>query len=550
MRGQRALRDRPDPLEGALSPPAICSKVSKDLSRSPLPAPENTRTANAQLAYYGLKIIRGQVKILHPTDAGKPIPPQVTDRNLIQNWGKPVGLFSGVSKMPGKAFSIPAGGFKSGGRCHIADVQDDELAAILGLGPDGAGDGSGKEKKAQITSICKGCYALQGQYLQGSAQRAQWQRLMWIERTFRRVGPQGAGRALAIAIRWLARDPQRKTGGSRRRKDVVEAAKYFRLHDSGAVYSAPYAKTWLAAACYLYESSPPVINIWVPIRIWAVALRQAKKEGGGPALARRHPVLAPLVKMNQLPNVTIRPSALGWGATAASEQDEFGIGALAPAFPGLSAGSGTWVKGREVPPGHEFCSAPSQAGRCFGDLPDAKPRPPWRLVGEEEGFEIYEKTRSRARRGSPLGKVETRRRWMGGGHRCTSCWNPSTFVLYGEHGEGAGAGKDPKISDKSLARMTQIRTVVQKHRNPKEETVAEVEIGPREPRLIPLGGRGRKNQGGWLVMDPRTSSVFARLYTDKEAQRLARRADLLVVHEGSGQIFDPVSRRCVGAVMN
>ena len=546
LRGQRALRDRPDPLEGALSPAVICRKVDQDLARSPLPAPENTRAANAQLAHFGLKIVRGTVKILYPTDIGQPIPPQVTDRNLIRNWGSPVGLFSGVSKMPGKAFSIPAGGFKSGGRCHIADVKDEQLAEILGLGSGGAGD-SDEDKKAQITSICKGCYALQGQYLQGSAQRAQWQRLMWIERTFRRNGPQGAGRALAIAIRWLARDPKRKGGGFRRSRAAVEGAHFFRLHDSGAVYSPAYANTWLAAACYLYSAAPPVINIWVPVRIWAVALRQAKKEGGGPALARRHPTLAPLVKMNQLPNVTIRPSALGWGGTATSDQDEFGLGALAPAFPGLSAGSGTWVKGREVPPGHEFCSAPSQAGRCFGDLPDAKPRPPWRLVGEEAGFEIYEKTRSRARRGSPVGKVETRRRWMGGGHRCTSCWNPSTFVLYGEHGEGAGSGKDPELSDKTVARMVQIRSLVQEYRNPKEETVADVAIGP-EPELHSIRGRGRKNRSSWLVMDPRTSSVFARLYTAREARRLALRADLLVVHDGSGQIFDPASRRCVGAV--
>ena len=527
MRGQRALRDRRDPVEGDVTPSSICAAVSSDLARSPLPAPEHTRAANAQLVHFGLKIIRGTAKILHPTDEGKPIPPEVADLNLRRNWGKPVGLFSGVSKMPGKAFSIPAGGFKSGGRCHIADVKNEGLADILGLGSKG-------DEKAQITSICEGCYALQGQYLQGSAQRAQWQRLMWIERTAAEFGPQGAGRALAIAIRWLARDPQRKTGGSARRKDVVESARFFRLHDSGAVYSPKYAQTWLAAACYLYEAAPPEINIWVPVRIWAVALKQAKKEGGGPALARRHPTLAPLIKMNQLPNVTIRPSALGWGATAASESDEFGIGSLAPAFPGLSAGSGTWVKGRAVPEGHEFCSAPGQAGRCFGDLPDAKPRPPWRLVGEEDGFEIYEKTRTRPRRGSLAGKVETRRRWMGGGHRCTSCWNPAVFVLYGEHGEGAGGDKDPKLSRASIERMAKIRKVVQKYKNPK---------------LVRIG-RGRLNRESWLVMDPSTSSVFARLYTSQGAARQARKAGLLVVHDGTGQIFDPTSKQCLGMVMS
>ena len=507
--GHRALVDRPDPLAGDPTPDEICSSVGADLRDRPLPAAENTRAANVQLAPYGLKIVRGSVVVLEPTDKIFPLPPTVTDLNLKRSWGKPVGLFSGVSKMPGKAFSIPAGGFKSGGRCHVADFDVEK-------------------------SICEGCYALQGQYLQATAQRAQWQRLMWIERTFNRWGPEGAGRALAIAIRWLARDPQRKSGGSRRRKDVVEASKFFRLHDSGAVYSPRYAQTWLAAACYLYLAAPPEIQIWVPMRIWGVALRQAKKEGGGAGLARRHPTLAPLVKMNQLPNVTVRPSALSWGKTQKSDIDPDGLGTLAPDFPGLSAGTGTWIKGKEVPSGYEFCSAPSQAGRCFGDIPDRKPRAPWKLVGERDGYEVYQKVRAKPRVGSPAGKVETKLRWMGGGERCTECWNKTSFVLYGEHGEGAASGM-PAISQKSRRRMEEIRKVVQAHKNPK---------------LVQFRS-GRKNlEGRWMVLDPKTSTVFARLYSAPRARKLALKSDLLVVHDGTGQVFDPQSRRCVGMVMS
>ena len=510
-RGHRAkLSSFPEPRMGGAE--EVCASVAATLREDPLPSPEAaTRSLNAQLGKYGLKIYRGSVLITDPTDVGKPIPDVVTDRNLRQNWGKPVGLFSGVSKMPGKSFSIPAGGFKSGGRCHIADVDIEQ-------------------------SICDGCYALQGQYLQGSAQRAQWQRLMWIERTYNEFGPEAAGRALAIAIRWLARDPQRKSGGSRRRQSVLDSSKFFRLHDSGAVFSPLYAQTWLAAACYLYLSEPPRISIWIPVRIWAVALRDAKAQGGGLELARRHRTLAPLIEANTLPNVTVRPSALSWGKTAQSERDDHGISSLAPAFPGLSAGSGTWMKGETVPEGYEFCSAPSQAGRCFGDLPDAKPsaRGGWRLVETKDGFELYERFRKTARIGKAAGTRETRMRWLGGGHRCTSCWNPAVFVLYGEHGEMASSGGVPGISSKTIDRMTKIRKLVQRHKNPK---------------LIKIG-KGRLNRHSWLVMDPSTSTVFAKLYTSEGAARQARKSDLLVVHDGSGQIFDPHTKKCVGMVMS
>ena len=499
---------RPDPLAGNPTPDQICDSIATALSESPLPLAENTRAANIELRPYGLNIARGNVRIMEPTDKNKPLPPGIKDLNLRRSWGKPVGLFSGVSKMPGKAFSIPAGSFKEGGRCHVADFDVEN-------------------------SICEGCYALQGQYLQAVAQRAQWQRLMWIERTFNHFGPEGAGRALAIAIRWLARDPQKKTGGSRRRQEVVDASKYFRLHDSGAVYSKRYAQTWLAAACFLYLSAPPQIEIWVPIRNWGVALKQAKKEGGGAALARRHPILAPLVKMNQLPNVTVRPSALSWGKTAQSDADPHGLGSLAPTFPGLSAGTGTWIKGKAVPEGYEFCTAPSQAGRCFGDVPDRKPRAPWKLVGEKDGYEIYRMVRTTPRVGSPVGKVQTKLRWLGGGERCTECWNPAKFVLYGEHGEGVAGGM-PAVSPSSKTRMEQIRKIVQAHKNPK---------------LVSLG-RGRSNKAEkWMVMDPRTATVFARLYSQKQAAKMAKRGGLLVVHDGSGQIFDPASGLCVGAVV-
>jgi hypothetical protein len=109
---------------------------------------------------------------------------------------------------------------------------------------------------------------------------------------------------------------------------------YFRVHDSGDMFSSRYAEAWLEVCIRL-----PHVRFWIPTRAW--------QQPSGP-LAVFDPLLNTLRKLAQLPNVTVRPSALNFGD-------------YAPVVSGLHAGSTAAMpdvfRARQ-------CPAYAQGGQC------------------------------------------------------------------------------------------------------------------------------------------------------------------------------------------
>jgi len=142
--------------------------------------------------------------------------------------------------------------------------------------------------------ICKNCYAEKGCYAWESTEQAQ---------EFRFAFTREAMKSLAGRQKWVtymvAAIHKTKT-------------EYFRVHDSGDMFSAAYAECWYEVACQL-----PLVKFWIPTRVW---------QSQGNPLPASHPILSVLRRLAQLPNVTVRPSALNFGDKA-------------PQVEGLHAGS-------------------------------------------------------------------------------------------------------------------------------------------------------------------------------------------------------------------
>lgn len=109
-------------------------------------------------------------------------------------------------------------------------------------------------------------------------------------------------------------------------RQATRKKKYFRIHDSGDFFSPEYVKEWILIAKNL-----PDVRFWAPTKAWQVP-----------------EILAELLELAKLPNVTIRPSSVG--------MDE-----EPPTIKGLDAGSG--VKDKSNPNGF-VCPSSQQDGKC------------------------------------------------------------------------------------------------------------------------------------------------------------------------------------------
>lgn len=133
-------------------------------------------------------------------------------------------------------------------------------------------------------TICSGCYAQQGRYGGDTVRGAQWARFEWL-----REDPASCMAAVADAI-----------GEVRRRADI----RYFRVHDSGDFHERESIGRWHAVAARF-----PRIWFWFPTRVY------------------RFPAWIPeLRRLAELPNVSVRPSALRFGDAP-------------PSIPGLDSGT-------------------------------------------------------------------------------------------------------------------------------------------------------------------------------------------------------------------
>jgi hypothetical protein len=189
-------------------------------------------------------------------------------------------ILTNTSKMPCKSFSLPAGD-----SCPFAVTT-----------------------KCQTTgsdAICAKCYATKGFYKM-FARKTQLARFNWV-RQFALNGNYGEFANIMIGE---IRKATRKN-------------KFFRVHDSGDMFSRDYAIAWLTICAAL-----PEVKFWIPTRSYQ-----------SPA------ILAILQAIAALPNVAVRPSALHFGSPA-------------PQITGLNAGS---TSGNA----EAFqCPAPSQNGAC------------------------------------------------------------------------------------------------------------------------------------------------------------------------------------------
>jgi hypothetical protein len=193
-----------------------------------------------------------------------------------------VRLLTKTSKMPGPSWSLPA--HKS---CPRANG-----------------------------TICDNCYAGRGCYRYSNTRNAQNARFAWTVESMRTA----AGRTQWIATMVHA----------------IRAAgcRYFRVHDSGDLFSDAYAQCWFEVCRQL-----PEIRFWIPTRAW--------QQPAGP-LPVFDPLLMTLRKLAALSNVTVRPSALNFGDAA-------------PNVAGLHASSTAALMNLG---NVRQCPASNQGGRC------------------------------------------------------------------------------------------------------------------------------------------------------------------------------------------
>src|SRR6185369_7302967 len=126
--------------------------------------------------------------------------------------------------------------------------------------------------------------AAKGCYRYSSTQNAQAVRFDWTVKSMR----SSAGRAqwIAAMVAGIAQS----------------GCAYFRIHDSGDMFSPDYALCWQAVC-----QAMPSIRFWIPTRSW----QQPKSP-----LPVFDPLLNTLRKLATLANVTVRPSALDFGDVA------------------------------------------------------------------------------------------------------------------------------------------------------------------------------------------------------------------------------------------
>lgn len=151
------------------------------------------------------------------------------------------------AKMPGWSFNLPAGR-----ACPAARLANKKL-----------GDQSG----------CHSCYALTGNYLRPTVRSAQERRFKFVLDSLANDGGDTFVYTMIAEIR----------------RCVAIGDPYFRIHDSGDFFSPAYAECW-----YRICAAIPEVHFWAPTREWSRPL-----------------MLPALRKLASLPNVAIRPSALG-----------------------------------------------------------------------------------------------------------------------------------------------------------------------------------------------------------------------------------------------
>jgi len=128
-------------------------------------------------------------------------------------------------------------------------------------------------------TICSACYAMRNRFAFPTVANAQWIRLLWTRHLLRH-DPGRWARTLALAIE----------------AETFDGPEYFRWLDSGDLFSPAFVIA-VAAVC---RATPNVAH-WVPTRSW---------QATAPSWT------AAMQALGDLPNVTLRPSALRFNEAA------------------------------------------------------------------------------------------------------------------------------------------------------------------------------------------------------------------------------------------
>jgi hypothetical protein len=245
-------------------------------------------------------------------------------------------LFAKTSKMGAGSFSLPAGPVSPspiGGTCPCSALPDSY--SVWKKIPGVKADPPGGRREEQI---CRKCYSNKGNYMHRSSQYAQVIRLNWLNAMLSQEGVDRTAEAFKESIETHA-------GNVKRRAACKEDPRFFRIHDSGDLYSIQYWKMWKAVCSLL-----PDILFWMPTRAW-----------WNPAMA---------MSFGTVPaNLAFRPSAYHFDDHA-------------PVVPGMSAGTTAhfWEKDRKTDPvakGLADWPCPAYAGgksggKCIGAIERAK----------------------------------------------------------------------------------------------------------------------------------------------------------------------------------
>jgi hypothetical protein len=132
-------------------------------------------------------------------------------------------------------------------------------------------------------SVCKICYATRGNYKWPNVIEAQNARFEWTKELVKKDLIEWAS-IVTYAIK-------------------LTGTQYFRIHSSGDFFNSSYTKAW-----YLICNHLKTVRFWAPTRIWSIV-----NSSPFPMVNSDSATLHWLQRMNQLPNVTIRPSGIELG---------------------------------------------------------------------------------------------------------------------------------------------------------------------------------------------------------------------------------------------
>jgi hypothetical protein len=195
--------------------------------------------------------------------------------------GSNVTLLTVTSKMPCHSFSLPA--VRS---CPMAWFGKNGICG---------------ESKEHTT-----CYATKGGYkMYPAVALAQEARYQWTIRAS--LDPIAGDEWVDTMIAAVRSETNRQRNAYQKEHGNLDAFQaYFRVHDSGDLFSPSYTQLWVRVCKAL-----PDVKFWFPTRMWRTKNEHMK---------------AALLLLNSMPHVSVRPSALRFDDAA-------------PAIEGLAAGT-------------------------------------------------------------------------------------------------------------------------------------------------------------------------------------------------------------------